>query len=146
MKPLTLPDIRMIDIQCCTKLKPSIYSEFDTGASYATYYTGSELHDEQGEPLPLTHERGITIKPEWVRSYGKTTGTGGNSNERGISIGKRGWYMRIWVPIPMKLFVKRETRSFLLQTCVWIGDDEGDFVECKEEMTISHLRREREMI
>jgi hypothetical protein len=146
LKPLLLPDIRMLDIQCCTQEKLSVYSEFDTEASYSVCYTGARLQDDRGKPLPLMHENGITIEPEWIRSYGKTIGKGGNPNERGISIGKRGWYLKIWVPIPMKLFVKRETRAFVLRVCVWIGGDDGDFVESKGEMTVSHLRKEREMI
>jgi hypothetical protein len=140
-----LPDIRMLDIQCCTKAKP-IYSEFDPEAYHTVHYIGAKLQDDQGKRLPLVHENGITIEPEWVRSYGKTIGKGRNPNERGIGIGKRGWYLKIWVPIPMNLFRKRETRTFLLRACVWIGDDKGDFVETMEEMTVSHLRREREMI
>ena len=145
-KPLALPDIRMLDIQCSTKSKPSIYSEYDTEASHTVHYLGAKLQDSRGKPLPLLHENGITIEPEWVRSYGKIIGKGGNPNERGIGIGERGWYLKIWVPIPMLLFRKRETRTFLLRAGVWIGDDEGDIVEATAEMTVSHLRREREMI
>lgn len=133
----------MLDIQCSTKAKPSIYSEYDTEAAHTVHYLGAKLQDSQGKSLPLLHENGITIEPEWVRSYGKTIG---NANERGTGIGKRGWYLKVWVPIPMHLFRKRETRTFVLRAYVWIGDNEGGFVESMEEMTVSHLRREREMI
>lgn len=142
LKPLTLPDIRMLDIQCCTKEKFSLYSEFDSEALHTVYYTGARLQDDRGKPLPLIYENGITIEPEWVRSYGKTIG---KQSGRGIGIGKRGWYLKLWVPIPMHLFKKRETRTFILHASVWVGDDEGGCVESNAEMTVSHLRREREM-
>lgn len=144
--PLTLPDIRMIDIQCYTNAKLSIYSEFDPEAYHSVHYTGAKLEDEHGKPLPLLHQNGIAIEPEWVRSYGRTIGKGSKPNERGIGIGKRGWLLKIWVPIPMSLFKKRETRTFTLRAGVWIGGDEGGIVECDSEMTVSHLRKQRQMI
>ena len=74
----------------------------------------------------------------------------------------RGWYLKIWIPIPAKLFMKRETRIFEVRASVWMTraaeehvlnmmdsekEAEEDFPLIAEaEMTVSHLRSEREMM
>ncbi|TFK21266.1 hypothetical protein FA15DRAFT_672701 [Coprinopsis marcescibilis] len=74
----------------------------------------------------------------------------------------RGWVMRFWIPVPTYLFIKKETRVFEISAKVWLApnlsdnvlyrataadvmDMGSDFVEGKTEMTVSHLRSEREM-
>ena len=77
----------------------------------------------------------------------------------------RGWYLKFWIPIPARLFMKRETRIFEIRASVWMrrvegrvlnlmdddvvedeDDDEEDFPLIAEaDMTVTHLRREREM-
>ncbi len=83
----------------------------------------------------------------------------------------RGWYLKFWIPIPTRLFTKRETRIFRICAKVWMMGSEESVVQLdrfetegldavlgedkKEEdaspllaetqMTVSHLRREREM-
>jgi len=88
-----------------------------------------------------------------------TTMTTNNNNARG-------WYLKFWIPIPARLFMKRETRIFEIRASVWmmrveeqrvlnlmdgedgeVEEEEEDFPLIAEaEMTVSHLRREREMI
>ncbi|KAG2022447.1 hypothetical protein CC2G_000196 [Coprinopsis cinerea AmutBmut pab1-1] len=80
----------------------------------------------------------------------------------------RGWVMRFWIPVPLHLFLKKETRVFEISAKVWLapnspkpkgplskfsppsvstelGDIDADFIEASTEMTVSHLRKEREM-
>ncbi|EAU92497.1 hypothetical protein CC1G_00716 [Coprinopsis cinerea okayama7 len=81
----------------------------------------------------------------------------------------RGWVMRFWIPVPLHLFLKKETRVFEISAKVWLapnspkpkralskfsppsvstelGDIDADFIEASTEMTVSHLRKEREMV
>lgn len=134
----------MIDLQCYTKAKPSIYSEFDPNAQYSVYYTGTKL-DQGKSPSLLAHDNGIAIEPEWVRSFVKTSDKKMKPDQGGFSFGRTGWYLRVWVPVPLRLFVKRETRTFVLKACVWIRSGENNVVEASHEVTVSHLRKEREM-
>lgn len=79
----------------------------------------------------------------------------------------RGWFLKIWIPIPTRLFVKKETRIFKVVAKVWMmGDEDRDFtyLDGEEEggmsadglvdkgtlplvgvgeITVSHLRGER---
>ncbi|CAA7265036.1 unnamed protein product [Cyclocybe aegerita] len=80
----------------------------------------------------------------------------------------QGWYLRIWIPIPTRLFAKRETRVFRIHARVWMmGDEERVLaldryddeeagvlgrqqhdarpLDASTAMTVSHLRSEREM-
>jgi hypothetical protein len=63
---------------------------------------------------------------------------------------KNQWYIKFWVPIPISLFRKRETRMFRLRASVSAVDDRmwkkvtvysGTVVA-----DISHLRKHREMV
>ncbi|KAJ3512773.1 hypothetical protein NMY22_g15234 [Coprinellus aureogranulatus] len=67
----------------------------------------------------------------------------------------RGWCMKFWIPIPARLFLRKETRMFEVDARVHIvpgvdrrtvevGRDYG-FIAAHSEMTVSHLRSEREM-
>jgi len=72
----------------------------------------------------------------------------------------RGWYLKIWIPVPSHLFMKRETRIFEIRASVWMmgdeerglsgmdseGDEEYFPLLADAEMTVSHLRYEREMM
>lgn len=65
----------------------------------------------------------------------------------------RGWCMKFWVPVPAHLFLKKETRIFEIEAKVHIvpGGMDGvgmvDYgaITSRTEMTVSHLRSEREM-
>jgi len=83
----------------------------------------------------------------------------------------RGWFLKIWIPIPTRLFVKKETRVFKVVAKVWMmGDEDLDFMYLDGqvdreggtredgldgdalplvgvgEMTVSHLRGERMLV
>ena len=80
----------------------------------------------------------------------------------------RGWFLKVWIPIPTRLFVKKETRVFKVVAKVWMmGDEDRDFMYLDGleggtigdrldmdtlplvgvgEMTVSHLRGERMLV
>lgn len=102
---------------------------------------------------------GIHVAAQWERTYKRRAEPieppAGASARRPKSLdlpAERGWVLRFWIPIPTHLFVKRETRSFIIEPKVWLVDDKRDLphenkaLTTTAEMTISHLRREREMI
>lgn len=67
-------------------------------------------------------------------------------------ISGRGWRLRFWVPVPAHLFLKKETRIFAVSAKVYMvpdgaggGDIDYGFIASRTEMTVSHLRSEREM-
>lgn len=136
----------------------------------------------------IVHHKEITIEGKWERTYTKprlqgnhnnTNNNNNNNNNNGqtrilriadrdggntseTTTNGRGWYLKVWIPIPARLFLKRETRVFEIRARVWMmmgekerGSDalnlmesegEEDFpLVAKAEMTVSHLRREREM-
>lgn len=81
-------------------------------------------------------------------------------NQQGIPfIPGRGFRLKMWIPIPARLFLKKETRAFEIEAKVWIvpgagargyfdganRTSEAGFVEAKTEMTVTHLRKERNM-
>jgi hypothetical protein len=73
-------------------------------------------------------------------------------------MGVWGWYLRFWAPIPVSLFAKTETRTFRIEARVrlrsWMDDYEMlndgalsdfDILSAQGDMSVSHLRKEREM-
>jgi len=76
----------------------------------------------------------ISIDGKWVRTYAKPGVEGrfgGNSKANTNSqkpttsqYASRGWYLKFWVPIPIRLFAKCETRAFRVHARVWMMGDE----------------------
>ena len=133
-------------------------------------------------PFVVSH-KDITIEGKWEKTFTKPKmegqtpilriadrigqyadnddggGGGGGGDDR--TMNPRGWYLKFWIPIPARLFMKRETRIFEIRASVWMTrveegrvlnlmdeeeEEEEDFPLIAEaEMTVSHLRREREM-
>jgi hypothetical protein len=121
----------------------------------------------------------ISLDGKWVRTH-SWPGVEGRHGRRCRESGQatayanppRGWYLKFWIPIPTRLFMKRETRIFRIRAKAWMTGNEESVVQLdrfetegsvdavlgedkKEEdaspllaetqMTVSHLRREREM-
>lgn len=124
----------------------------------------------------------ISLEGKWTRTVG-LPGVAGCNNERKqsgssahnetSSLPARGWYLKFWIPIPTRLFLKRETRKFKISAQIWMADqkegekldrfetglegvrDNGGWsrenedgvpsLDAKTEMTVSHLRKERDM-
>lgn len=180
-KPLSLPDVSLIDIRCEDSPFPSTMSRYDPHNEYATFYTGSKTGTANDDLIsgyrPQSgkgiSQSGITLDGKWVRTYTKP-GVESNgrtrvhrrdglsalmgNNEYGGAATVRGWYLQFWIPIPTRLFEKRETRAFNINARVWMMGDEQRVLSLDKngdgqvfplladaEMTISHLRKEREM-
>lgn len=131
---LPLPKIKMLDIQCYTHDLNTTLS--GSAPEHIINYTGARTRDDKNNNIPVVPAEGIAVEPEWIR----VTRFGGARESN-----KRGWCLNIYVPIPAKLFVKKETRTFILRASVWVGDEKEIPVGAAEEITVSHLRKEREM-
>lgn len=176
--PIALPDFSLIDIRCDDLPVPSSMSVYDPSIEYAVQctvpwnrslpppYSSSK---KPGSPFTVDHKE-ITIEGKWERTYTKPKMEGQTpifhiTDRNGDADGTRnarGWYLKIWIPIPARLFMKRETRIFEVRASVWMTraeehvlnmmdsekeEEEEDFPLIAEaEMTVSHLRREREMM
>lgn len=183
-KPLALPDVTFFDIRCEDVALPSRMSVYNPLDEYSTHYTGSRIASPQENPLGTTRKTrvdrdDITIEAKWVRTYvkpgvssrrplsgassshsafGPATTPPRAASPRDTTAGARGWYLKFWVPVPTRLFVKRETRVFAIGARVWMmGDEERELsldenadgrvhsLFAEGQMSVSHLRTLREM-
>jgi hypothetical protein len=137
--PPSLPDIQVIDVECYNIPAPSLLTDHDPDSNYRVTYIGSTTRDDKRSgggdkaiPKDVLKKPGICLQPDWTRFH--------HSNE--------GWLMKLWIPIPTQLFAKKETRTFILRSRLWIGkeDEEPEAVVGERVMTVSHLLSEREMI
>jgi hypothetical protein len=168
--PLALPDVSLIDIRCEDLPLPLPRGKYEPHEEFYTSYVGSKTGKANDalikDASPRTSASGISmdnisIEGQWVRTYTKpgVEGSGRSRVLRRSDIPKfRGWYLKFWVPIPTRLFEKRETRAFFLHARIWMMGDEQRVLSLDEneggqvyplladaEMTVSHLRKEREM-
>ena len=174
--PIALPDFSLIDIRCDDLPVPSSMSVYDPSIEYAVQCT---VPWNRSLPPPYSSSKNtefpfvvdyneINIEGIWERTYTKPKMEGQTpifhiADRIGDVDGTRnarGWYLKIWIPIPAKLFLKRETRIFEVRASVWMTrveervlnimdseKEEEDFPLIAEaEMTVSHLRKEREMM
>lgn len=184
--PLALPDVTLIDIRCEDHLLPSRKSMYDPNDEYSTQYTGGKT-GTANDDLNTTVEtkigqHGIRIEGKWIRTYAKpgVEGLGRARVDRRGDISNlnthakrqnydaatmamdgayaRGWYLKVWIPIPTRLFVKRETKMFNINARIFMMGDEGRVLSldgnedgvayalhADAQMTVSHLRSRREM-
>lgn len=167
--PIALPDVSLIDIRCEDLPLPLPKAKYEPHDDYYTSYTGSRIGKMSDELLKDATPRAtgismdnISLEGQWVRTYTKP-GVEGTGHPRVLeggddSKGFRGWYQKFWVPIPTHLFEKRETRIFHIHARIWMMGDEQRVLLLDEnedgnvyplladtEMTVSHLRKEREM-
>ncbi|RXW17498.1 hypothetical protein EST38_g8355 [Candolleomyces aberdarensis] len=116
----------------------------------------NEFLEERGD---LKVVRKVMRKANTVAPVGSEDPENGDHQQRVPFIPGRGFKLKMWIPIPARLFLKKETRAFEIEGKVWIvpgagtrGYHEGagrsgeaGFVEAKTEMTVTHLRKERNM-
>ncbi|KAF8902253.1 hypothetical protein CPB84DRAFT_1846420 [Gymnopilus junonius] len=167
--PIALPDVSLTDIRCEDLPLPVPRVKYEPREEYYTSYTGSKIGKMSPEPIKDAAPKrtgismdNISLEGQWVRTYIKP-GVDGIRHSRVPQDGDeakdfRGWYQKFWVPIPTRLFEKRETRVFHIQARIWMmgdeqrvllldGNEDGDVYPllADTEMTVSHLRKEREM-
>jgi hypothetical protein len=167
--PLALPDVSLIDIRCEDLPLPLPKAKYELRDDYYTSYMGSKTGKMDVQLMkggsPKTsglNMDSISLEGQWVRTYAKPGVEGGSRSRvlrRGDDVPKfRGWYLKFWVPIPTRLFEKRESRTFYIHARTWMIGDEQRVLSLDEnevgqvyplvadaEMTVSHLRKEREM-
>ena len=179
--PISLPDVSLIDIRCDDLPVPSTMSVYDPNIEYAVRCTvpqnrswnrglppphSSSAKQETGVPFNIDPKE-ITLEGKWERTYTSPKKVSRSqaqifciSDGLGEEDG-RGWYLKFWIPVPARLFLKRETRIFEIRASVWMmngeervlnmvdsekGADEDFPLIAQTEMTVSHLRRERNMM
>jgi len=171
--PIVLPDLSLIDIRCDDLPVPSSMSVYDPSIEYAVQCTvpwnrslppPCSSSKKSEVPFIVDHEE-ITIEGKWERTYTKPKMEGQTpifqiAEKNGDVDGTRnarGWYLKFWIPIPARLFMKRETRIFEIRASVWMTrhvsnmmdsekEEEDSPLIAEAEMTVTHLRREREMM
>ncbi|KAF8971931.1 hypothetical protein BDZ97DRAFT_1913807 [Flammula alnicola] len=180
--PLALPDVTHIDIRCEDLPLPSRMSIYDPSQEYGTRYVGSKIGTAKDDLNALVDTEppaigfgDITIEGKWVRTYSRPGVEGSGlsrvvrrgdvasayasaSNPIGPRAHARGWHLKFWIPIPTRLFVKRETRVFNIDARIWMMGDEERALSLDEntdgrvypliahsQMSVSHLRTAREM-
>lgn len=182
--PLALPDVSFIDIHCNSIPVRVRMTSYNPSQEYSTQYQGPHLSSpgvkdgpdtiSDTRPPSMSHDR-ITLERHWIRTYSRP-GVDGSGRARivrrgeiadayaraasgaGFGTDARGWYLKFWIPLPTRLFVKRETRMFQLDARVWMMGDEERALSLDEnadgrvaplvadaQMTVSHLRAPREM-
>lgn len=175
--PISLPDVSHIHIRCDDLPVPSSMSVYDPSIEYGIQCSvpqkssfnkrRSPYSSSQRQPFDtpfIVNHSEIMIDGKWERTYTQPEVKGTSQTQilsvADTTINGRGWYLKFWIPIPARLFLKRETRIFEIRASVgMMGDEkrflnliesdgeEGDFpLVAETEMTVSHLRREREMI
>ncbi|TFK42242.1 hypothetical protein BDQ12DRAFT_720231 [Crucibulum laeve] len=173
---LSQPNISIIDIVCRVQPIHTAYGDYDPDVEYVVKYLGAMVRLEEGKEPTLTPELGINIDPIWncisnIPSSLVHRTTSNNSKDTGghakcelidgfancssrATVDVRGWFLDFWIPIPAKLFLKKETRLFDIQASVWMANEDPDTDELLDEneltssreMSISHLRRERDLV
>ncbi|KAF8195069.1 hypothetical protein BJ912DRAFT_1085940 [Pholiota molesta] len=184
--PLALPDVTFIDLRCSDVPLPSRMSVYDPSQEYTTRYIGPQgkrtppTHAASAAraraPAPAIDADDITLDGTWVRTYAPPGAEGARGRGArilrhaavadafaraagpGVQAPARGWYLQFWVPVPTRLFARRETRVFRVDARVWMMGDEARVLSLDEntqgevhplvadtQMTVSHLRTPREM-
>ncbi|KAF9476018.1 hypothetical protein BDN70DRAFT_199177 [Pholiota conissans] len=180
--PLSLPDVTFIDIRCDAVPLPSRMSVYDPAQQYSTRYIGNpQAKPSSSRTTPhaspfassraLFDREDISLDGLWTRVYSRPNIVGGAQIVRpvntvthasGSMVGAaqwyaRGWHLKIWIPVPMYLFAKRETRVFSIDARIWMMGDEERVLSldgndgqvrpltASAKMTLSHLRTPREM-
>ncbi|RDB24411.1 hypothetical protein Hypma_008498 [Hypsizygus marmoreus] len=143
-KQLSIPDIRGFDLLCENRLSPALASgvpysgKSDLDKGFKVNYSGGATVRVINDMLtPFVPWRGIAFEePGWVYMPGE--GEGDRHLRHGVDIGQRGWFIRVWIPLPMRLFRKKEARVLTLKAVVRIGKEQP-LVYAMIPFSVSHL-------
>jgi len=150
--PTSTPDVSRISIECSTLT----FSQYSHTEFYSTSYIGSTSFDTSR----IMESSGIHVEPRWIFTVNKkgaiaVNKPGDSKNDRPAHTKSKseeefkdatwGWYLKIWIPVPMRLFERMETRVFNIDAKVSIGDF-AQPLSVTAEMSLSHLRKEKEMV
>ncbi|KAJ7593383.1 hypothetical protein C8J56DRAFT_1162241 [Mycena floridula] len=138
------PDFRCIDINCnsfdynARQASSTVAPEYTVKYQGAVVTSRSMIHPETGLM------NGIVIRKTWGKAF-PVPGSDSDSDDE-VPRDRKGWYLKIWVPVPVALFRTKESRAFRLKAAAWVGDEAtGGIITAETDMVVSHLRSHREM-
>jgi hypothetical protein len=106
--PCEPPHVDQLEISCTSDF-------LSLSQSYITYYTGQTT---PGRKPQIDPSKGIHIGQRWWHSMPKEAGGSGAK-------GQWGWYLKMWIPIPLYVMRGREMGVFKVSTRVWMGNDKA---------------------
>lgn len=129
------PPIHALEIECATHAYEGRFStETNALPVFSTRFAGATFSKKElAEAQVFDPSLGIITQEDWS----------------GAQVHKNQWYIKFWVPIPISLFRKKDTRMFRLKASVSAVDDRmwkkvtvfsGTVVA-----DISHLRKHKDM-
>ncbi len=131
-----LPPIHAVEIDCATHAYEGRFStETNAVPVFSTCFRGvrfskKELAEAQKVFDPSL---GIVMQEDWSDAQ----------------VRKNQWYVKFWVPIPISLFRKKDTRMFRLRASVSVVDDrmwkKVTLYSGTVVADISHLRKHKDM-
>lgn len=132
------PPIHAVEVECATHAYEGRFStETNALPVFATRFEGATFSKEELAQAQKVFDPslGILMQADW-------------SDARQVR--QNQWYIKFWVPIPLSLFRKKDTRMFRLRASVTAVDDRmwkkvtvysGTVVA-----DISHLRKHKDMV
>jgi hypothetical protein len=130
------PPIHSVEIECATHAYEGRFStESNALPVFSTRFTGATFSKRELAQAQKVFDpsQGIIMQPDWSDAQ----------------VRKSQWYIKFWVPVPLSLFRKKDTRMFRLRASVTAVDDRmwkkvtvysGTVVA-----DISHLRKHKDM-
>lgn len=130
------PAVHAVEIECATHAYEGRFStETNALPVFSTFFRGAHLSKQELAESEKTFDPslGIIMQEDW--SDGQ--------------VRKNQWYVKFWVPIPISLFRKKDTRMFRLRASVCVVDDRMWKKVTLHSGTvvadISHLRKHKDM-
>ncbi|KAF8488870.1 hypothetical protein F5888DRAFT_1809320 [Russula emetica] len=130
-----MPPIHAVEVECATHAYEGRFStESNALPVFSTRFQGATFSKKElAQVQTFEPEMGIIMQEDWSDAQ----------------VRKNQWYIKFWVPIPLSLFRKKDTRMFRLRASVTAVDDRmwkkvtvysGTVVA-----DISHLRKHKDM-
>jgi hypothetical protein len=130
-----MPPIHAVEVECATHAYEGRFStESNALPVFSTRFQGATFSKKELAQVQMFEpEMGIIMQEDWSDAQ----------------VRKNQWYIKFWVPIPLSLFRKKDTRMFRLRASVTAVDDRmwkkvtvysGTVVA-----DISHLRKHKDM-
>ncbi|KAJ7629067.1 hypothetical protein FB45DRAFT_1004454 [Roridomyces roridus] len=109
---------------------------------------------EKEDDVKMDPRAGITLDTVWMRTYASDCRPSPSSSSitpspsQNTGTAKRGWELNLLIPIATALFERRETRAFRVRAEIALR---GEIIRTRDDVagatiSVSHLRREREMV
>ena len=133
--PLVVPDVSLVDL-ICTSVTMGGPNNLHSPLSFSTFFDGALIRYVNKEPrCHLT--QGIHVEGVLSQSWSSTMNQDGHF----------GWYMRFWIPIPLVLFQRAETRSFKINVKIHVNgaEDKEGHLTASSDFTLTRLMKDLAM-